>query len=150
VKAKGSILAKHLYFDQEITRDYDLRTEAGRRGFLRERCYIVFELTKSRAEAQFQERLRESCGSFRYIKTVHKRTLEADEMICECGCGESAVSGSFKPGHDQKLRTALEQRVGGLLALRSLVEAAENYAGGLSPIETLAQSVGVIFKTSRT
>src|SRR5258708_6120575 len=33
VKAKGSILAKHLYFDHAITCDYDLRTEAGRRGF---------------------------------------------------------------------------------------------------------------------
>ena len=71
-------------------------------------------------------------------------------MTCECGCGESVASGSFKPGHDQKLRANLERRVGGLLALRSLVEAAESYAGGLSPIEKLAQTASVIFKTATT
>ena len=42
----------------------------------------------------------------------------------------------FLPGHDQKLRTELENRVGGLAALRSIVEAAEGLASGeLSPSE---------------
>jgi hypothetical protein len=27
---------------------------------------------------------------------------------CECGCGEKTKGGEFAPGHDQKLRTALE------------------------------------------
>jgi hypothetical protein len=45
---------------------------------------------------------------------------------CKCGCGETVVStASFRPGHDQKLRIALEQRAGGLEALRDLVAAAE-------------------------
>ena len=57
-------------------------------------------------------------------------------MLCECGCGEK-VLGGFKPGHDQKLRIALEQRVGGLLALRSLVEAAERLAAGHSQSELI-------------
>ena len=48
---------------------------------------------------------------------------------CECGCGQESAR-EFLPGHDQKLRTALEARVGGLLALRSLLEAAESYASG--------------------
>ena len=71
-------------------------------------------------------------------------------MACGCGCGESAVSGSFKRGHDQKLRADLERRVGGLLALRSLVEAAESYAGGLSPIEQLADVARGISETPGT
>jgi hypothetical protein len=47
-------------------------------------------------------------------------------MSCQCGCGEEAASGSFKPGHDQKLRIALESRAGGIEGLRRLVEAAES------------------------
>ena len=42
---------------------------------------------------------------------------------CSCGCGETTKgSGDFLPGHDQKLRTAIERHVGGILVLRSLVE----------------------------
>lgn len=48
---------------------------------------------------------------------------------CECGCG-SAATGAFLPGHDQKLRTDLERRAGGLLALRELVVAAEDHLRG--------------------
>jgi len=48
---------------------------------------------------------------------------------CECGCGQQAKK-DFLPGHDQKLRTSLEFRLGGLLSLRAFVEAAESYANG--------------------
>jgi hypothetical protein len=34
------------------------------------------------------------------------------------------------PGHDQKLRANLEERVGGLISLRMLVEAAEHHVNG--------------------
>ena len=55
-------------------------------------------------------------------------------MKCKCGCGESVSTASFKPGHDQKLRISLEQQVGGLEALRELVESAvgsgRNMKGG--------------------
>jgi hypothetical protein len=47
-------------------------------------------------------------------------------MKCHCGCGEETPSGSFKPGHDQKLRIALEVRAGGIEGMRRLVEAAES------------------------
>jgi hypothetical protein len=67
-------------------------------------------------------------------------------VFCECGCGETAVAGSFKPGHDQKLRTVLERRVGGLLALRSLVEAAESFAASRSQSDELAHKVRTIFE----
>jgi hypothetical protein len=64
--------------------------------------------------------------------------------VCECGCGKPAIAGSFKPGHDQKLRAALEHRVGGLLALRSLVEAAESLAAGQSQADAFAHKVRTI------
>jgi hypothetical protein len=51
-------------------------------------------------------------------------------MECACGCGETPVKGSFLPGHDQRLRADLERRVGGLIALRMLVEAAEYFDAG--------------------
>jgi len=51
-------------------------------------------------------------------------------MDCACGCGERPVKGHFLPGHDQRLRADLERRVGGLIALRMLVEAAEHFVAG--------------------
>lgn len=42
---------------------------------------------------------------------------------CICGCGEKTKGGKYRPGHDQKLRKAIEDSVGGLESLRSLVEA---------------------------
>lgn len=63
---------------------------------------------------------------------------------CECGCLEKTVSGSFRPGHDQKLRTTLEHRVGGLVALRSLVESAEELAAGSISPENHAHQVCTI------
>jgi hypothetical protein len=63
---------------------------------------------------------------------------------CECGCGEESAR-DFLPGHDQKLRTALETRVGGLLSLRSLVLAAERYANGESTEESLLREIRGVF-----
>ena len=51
-------------------------------------------------------------------------------MECGCGCDKTPVSGNFCPGHDQRLRADLERRVGGLIALRMLVEAAEHFIEG--------------------
>lgn len=56
-------------------------------------------------------------------------------MLCQCGCGEVVLSGSFKPGHDQKLRIALEMRAGGLEGLRKLVEASETHRPSASSID---------------
>ena len=41
---------------------------------------------------------------------------------CACGCGLETKGGMFRPGHDQKLRSAIEEAVGGLEALRAIVE----------------------------
>ena len=45
------------------------------------------------------------------------------ERECYCGCGETTRGGRFRPGHDQKLRKAIEDAVGGLDSLRAIVEA---------------------------
>lgn len=42
---------------------------------------------------------------------------------CLCGCGEPvSANQKFRPGHDGKLRAALEREVGGLQALKEVVE----------------------------
>ena len=51
-------------------------------------------------------------------------------MECACGCGKNPAKGAFLPGHDQRLRADLERRVGGLISLRMLVEAAEYFVQG--------------------
>lgn len=51
-------------------------------------------------------------------------------MECACGCREIPAGGHFLPGHDQRLRADLERRIGGLIALRMLVEAAEYFVAG--------------------
>ena len=50
--------------------------------------------------------------------------------LCECGCEGSTQGGSFLPGHDQRLRSTLEERLGGLLGLRTLVMGAQRYQQG--------------------
>lgn len=51
-------------------------------------------------------------------------------MECACGCGAKPAKGNFLLGHDQRLRVDLERRVGGLIHLRMLVEAAEYFVAG--------------------
>lgn len=43
---------------------------------------------------------------------------------CGCGCGAETRGGDFLPGHDQRLRAMLEEKVGGLLNLKEIVERA--------------------------
>ena len=65
---------------------------------------------------------------------------------CECGCGGSTAS-EFLPGHDQKLRIDLERRVGGLLALRSVVVAAEMHLRGDKSADALADHIRTVLST---
>ena len=59
-------------------------------------------------------------------KVIRKETTE-----CLCGvCGQTPKSGRFIPGHDQKLRKILEGKVGGLEALKGIVEALERHLDG--------------------
>jgi len=53
--------------------------------------------------------------------------------LCACGCGQPTKGGTFLPGHDAKLRAAIEESVGGLLPLNQLVEAGRRFAAGELP-----------------
>jgi len=68
---------------------------------------------------------------------------------CECGCGKESAGGQFMPGHDQTLRISLEERVGGILALRQLVTAAASYATGKSTAEQFTACVRQVFVRRR-
>jgi hypothetical protein len=73
--SKKSILAKHLYFDKALTAEFDLTTEADRRRFLLERCYIIFTETATKAEARELEIKKEQSGIFRYTGKVVRREI---------------------------------------------------------------------------
>lgn len=60
---------------------------------------------------------------------------------CACGFCDAETKSVFAPGHDQSVRTHLEQRVGGLLALRALVDAVEQYATGRLDTEELTKVI---------
>ena len=67
---------------------------------------------------------------------------------CECGCGHESER-EFLPGHDQRLRTQLEARVGGVLALRDLIDATQGYVSGQSTEQAFTQRVrALMFKAS--
>ena len=53
---------------------------------------------------------------------IQRRGSAMIEGVCVCGCGEPTKGGRFKPGHDQKLRAAIEHAAGGLESLRAIVE----------------------------
>jgi hypothetical protein len=65
---------------------------------------------------------------------------------CACGCGGQPAGGNFLPGHDQRLRADLERRVGGLLPLRKLVEAAEYFAEGTIQPSMFNSMVNDVFR----
>ena len=65
---------------------------------------------------------------------------------CECGCGQQSTR-EFLPGHDQKLRTALERRLGGILHLRALVQAAEAHVDGALTESELSRRVRALLAT---
>lgn len=69
-------------------------------------------------------------------------------MSCECGCGEAVNSGSFRPGHDQRLRTALEHRVGGLRALREIVVAVESFSAKRTSLNDFAKRIQAVMEAA--
>ena len=65
---------------------------------------------------------------------------------CACGCDQPARGGRYLPGHDQKLRARLEERVDGLPGLARLVDAAENFVGNKVSLEELGRRVKAAFR----
>jgi hypothetical protein len=64
VRSKGSILAKHLYYDSTLSIEDDLMSETGRRTFLTQNCHILFHVTSSRTAARELEKLWERDPQF--------------------------------------------------------------------------------------
>ncbi len=65
---------------------------------------------------------------------------------CACGCGEKDAGRKFKTGHDQRLRSHLEQEVGGLLNLKELVNSSYSYSNGEIPLEKFRAKLAEIFR----
>ncbi|MFZ5449757.1 MAG: hypothetical protein ACOZFS_14095 [Thermodesulfobacteriota bacterium] len=64
---------------------------------------------------------------------------------CACGCGEEAKKGKYLQGHEQKLRKLLEEKVGNLQLLSSLVKVTETYAQGRMGLDDLGRLVKLIY-----
>jgi hypothetical protein len=64
---------------------------------------------------------------------------------CACGCGEPTKRGKYLQGHDQKLRKQLEETVGGLPLLASLVKVTRMYAQGRMSLDDLGRLVRLIY-----
>jgi hypothetical protein len=65
---------------------------------------------------------------------------------CACGCGEPTKRGKYLQGHDQKLRKQLEEKVGGLPLLASLVKVTQMYAQDRMSLEGLGRLVRLIYQ----
>ena len=64
---------------------------------------------------------------------------------CACGCGEQTKKGKYLQGHDQKLRKQLEEKVGSLQLLSSLVKVTETYAQDHMSLDDLGRLVKLIY-----
>ena len=65
---------------------------------------------------------------------------------CACGCGEQTKKGKYLQGHEQKLRKQLEEKVGGLPLLASLVKVTQMYAQDRMSLEGLGRLVRLIYQ----
>ena len=65
---------------------------------------------------------------------------------CACGCGEQTKKGKYLQGHEQKFRKQLEEKVGGLQLLSSLVKVTQTYAQGRMSLENLGRLVKLIYQ----
>ena len=64
---------------------------------------------------------------------------------CKCGDCNELTNGDYAPGHDQKLRSALEQKVGGLLFLKQLLASCEEYAAGKTSESDVLRTIRQVF-----
>ena len=65
---------------------------------------------------------------------------------CACGCGEQTKKGKYLQGHEQKLRRELEEKVGGLPLLASLVKVTQMYAQDRMSLDGLGRLVKLIYQ----
>jgi len=60
---------------------------------------------------------------------------------CACGCREETAGGTFRPGHDARLRAQIEESVGGLLALDEIVRQIHRHTNGEITAEQLSTQI---------
>lgn len=121
-----------------------------------ERGWISDPQTKARSVVVFADAVRLSRELFeQQFGTIDPPTPDATRLRqgqpssrCESGCGTAVQGRTFVPGHDQKLRIQLENRVGGLLQLRDVLERLEEHAKGQITVETLIEDVRAAFERS--
>jgi hypothetical protein len=65
---------------------------------------------------------------------------------CACGCGDQTKKGKYLQGHEQKLRKELEEKVGGLPLLASLVKVTQMYAEDRMSLDGLGRLVRLIYQ----
>jgi hypothetical protein len=70
----------------------------------------------------------------------------AERTLCACGECDESTNSTFAPGHDQRLRSRLEARCGGLLQMRDFIDAAETYATGRSDASILLETAKSTFQ----
>ncbi len=69
--------------------------------------------------------------------------------ICACGCDESTEGGTFRPGHDSKLRAEAERRAGGVISLAKLVDAAVEFVDDAVTLDQLGDRIKQLMVRSR-
>jgi hypothetical protein len=65
---------------------------------------------------------------------------------CACGCGGETKKAKFVAGHEKKMRQQLDEQVGGLPLLASLVKVTQMYAQNKLSLEGLGQLVRAIYQ----
>ena len=66
---------------------------------------------------------------------------------CACGCGGISKD-KWLPGHDQKLRAAIENEVGGLIELRRIIEELLHRSIDMTHEQNKNRTTGVICRNN--
>ena len=69
--------------------------------------------------------------------------------VCACGCGEGTEGGTFRPGHDSKLRAEAERRAGGVISLAKLVDAAAAFVDGSATLDEFGARIKQLMARSK-
>lgn len=131
--------------------DWDVLDRMFERGWISDpkseaRSVVLTDLGLRRSRELFEQQF----GAFDEPRHKAGATMsppsDSSAFRCECGCGTPVRGRDFAPGHDQKLRIQIEERVGGLLALRDIIGRLEEHAGGHSTAEELSSAVHDAFR----
>ncbi len=134
--------------------DWDILDRMFERGWISDpqtkaKSVVVFDVAVRLSKELFERQFGTLDESVPAAEAARPSRQDQPAARCECGCGTALFGRTFVPGHDQKLRIQLEQHVGGLLALRDLVESLEEHAEGRSTAEALSSHVRDVLQKAR-